>query len=198
MSFCLVGQFLGYELKSHKIHAIHFSHSQQDYRLKLSSSARDDLLRAALEGNLQVGDWVEVSGLQDSDRPKGPKLKAHALRRVSPEEAEHRASLQCGSQCGSQCASSSRQSDHQSGRSSQRPTKVLVCQKSSCCQRGGKAVLKRIQQVVRDRQLEEQVTLRSTGCMGNCGKGPLVVIGKTRCRGVTPKTVESLLEQHLP
>ena len=34
------------------------------YRLKLSSEARDDLLRAALKGELQIGDQMEVIGSQ--------------------------------------------------------------------------------------------------------------------------------------
>lgn len=82
-SFCVVGQFQGYELKGHKIHRIHLRQGNDDYHLQLSSEARDDLLRAALEGNLRVGDWMEVSGLQEIDVEQGLQLKAHALRRCS-------------------------------------------------------------------------------------------------------------------
>lgn len=174
-SFCVVGQFLGYELKGHKIYRVHLHQGQEEYRLKLSSGARDDLLRAALDGNLQIGDWMQVSGLQEMDRKKGLKLKAHTLSRCDSPKKKSKSFFQ----------------------EEPKPTKVLVCQKSSCCKRGGKDVMKQLQKVVSDRQLGHQVAIKGTGCMGKCSKGPVMVIDKTHYRQVNANKVERMIDHHM-
>ncbi|MDR7898496.1 hypothetical protein RHJ63_09270 [Thermosynechococcus sp. JY1334] len=50
------------------------------------------------------------------------------------------------------------------------PCKVLICQKSSCCRRGAKELWQ---------ELEAQqlpIALKATGCMGECKRGPAVVV----------------------
>lgn len=50
------------------------------------------------------------------------------------------------------------------------PCKVLICQKSACCRRGAKELWQ---------ELEAQqlpIALKATGCMGECKRGPAVVI----------------------
>ncbi len=174
-SFCVVGQFLGYELKGHKIYRVHLQQGHDEYRLKLSSGARDDLLRAALDGNLQVGDWMRVSGLQEVDCKKGLKLKAHSLSRCGEPKKKSKSSFQ--------------------GKS--KPVKVLVCQKSNCRKRGGKAVLKQLQKVAGDRKFNKEISIKSSGCMGKCSKGPSMMIGKTKYRKVKAAKASRLVAQYL-
>ncbi|MFN4279836.1 (2Fe-2S) ferredoxin domain-containing protein [Thermosynechococcus sp.] len=53
---------------------------------------------------------------------------------------------------------------------SSQPYKVLICQKSACCRRGAKELWQ---------ELEAQqlpITLKATGCMGECKRGPAVVV----------------------
>ncbi len=175
-SFCVVGQFLGYELKGHKIYRVHLHQGQDEYRLKLSSGARDDLLRAALDGNLKIGDWMRVSGLQEMDRKKGLKLKAHSLSR---------------------CGKPKKKSKSSSFQGESNPMNVLVCQKSNCRKRGGKAVMKQLQKVASDRQFSKKVSIKSAGCMGKCSKGPSMMIGKTKYRKVKATKASYLVEQYL-
>lgn len=50
------------------------------------------------------------------------------------------------------------------------PCKILICQKSACCRRGAKELWQ---------ELEAQqlpIALKATGCMGECKRGPAVVI----------------------
>ncbi|AHB88558.1 hypothetical protein NK55_06270 [Thermosynechococcus sp. NK55a] len=50
------------------------------------------------------------------------------------------------------------------------PCRVLICQKSACCRRGAKELWQ---------ELEAQqlpITLKATGCMGECKRGPAVVV----------------------
>lgn len=183
-SFCVTGQFLGYEIKGHKIYRAHLRCGLDEYRLKLSREAQDDLLRAALEGNLQIGNWIEVSGLQEMDRKTGlMKFKVYSLRRCDDY--------------GEQSEPESRPTTASPNPSSPPKTKVLVCQKSNCCKRGGKALMQQLHQVVGDRQLESQVTIKGTGCMGQCKQGPVMVIGKTRYRQVQAAKVAHLLDAHM-
>jgi len=187
-SFCVVGQFMGYQLKSHKIHRIHLQCDTEEYRLKLSNGARDDLLRAALAGDLQIGDWMQVSGLREMDQEGKSKLTAHAVSRCKKKQLKK--------------LKKAKQAEKSQKRSaaadvSQKPMKVLVCQKSSCCKRGGKAVMKQLKKVVDQPPFEGQVAVKGTGCMGQCSKGPVVVVDKTRYREVKVSKVKRMVEKHL-
>ncbi len=178
--FGLVGQFLGYELKGYKIYRIHLKNPQGEYRLKLNSSARDDLLRAALQGDLQVGDWMEVSGIQEIKEKDGRiKFKVHQVQRtLEPSQTNFQTPIP--------------------------PTvpgpktQILVCQKSSCCKRGGKAMCGALGQWVEERGLGDRVRVKTTGCLKNCGKGPNMIVGKTRYHHVQAGDIPKILEAHFP
>ncbi|NWF58761.1 MAG: (2Fe-2S) ferredoxin domain-containing protein [Fischerella sp.] len=80
------------------------------------------------------------------------------------------------------------------------PTKVatiLVCQKSDCMKRGGKAMCQALQSALSDRGLEDQVTIKATGCMKNCKAGPnLVMPDKTRYSHIQATQVPALIDKH--
>ncbi len=174
-SFCLVGQFLGYELKGHEIHRVHLRCGQEEYSLKVNSDVRSFLVRAYLEKKLKAGDWLEVVGVKKDCAKKGIKFKAHSLSYAKrPKD------------CPKTFVSPSTST-----------TRVLVCQKSSCCKRGGKAVMKQLQKVVGDRHLDGQVSIKGTGCMGKCSKGPVMVIDKTHYRQVDAGKVSRLIDNHV-
>jgi NADH:ubiquinone oxidoreductase subunit F (NADH-binding)/(2Fe-2S) ferredoxin len=52
--------------------------------------------------------------------------------------------------------------------------KVCVCCGASCISSGAEAVLKRMQEEIKARGLEDQVEVIPSGCMGPCTQGPLV------------------------
>lgn len=174
-SFCIVGQFLGYELKGHKIHRVHLRRGQDEYSLKVNSDARSFLVRASLEKKLKVGDWLEITGIKKDCPKKGMRLKAHSLSYAKKPKG-------CPKNLASANASK---------------TKILICQKSGCCKRGGKAVMKQLQKVIGDRHLDSQISIKETGCMGKCSKGPVMVIDKTHYRQVDAGKVSRLLEHHV-
>ncbi|MDM7326391.1 MAG: (2Fe-2S) ferredoxin domain-containing protein [Thermosynechococcus sp. Uc] len=65
--------------------------------------------------------------------------------------------------------------------------RVLMCQKSSCCHRGAKELWQ---------ELEAQrlpITLKATGCMGECKRGPAVVVLPHKKR-LTHATVQQIRE----
>ncbi|BCL36717.1 (2Fe-2S) ferredoxin domain-containing protein [Nostoc sp. MS1] len=71
---------------------------------------------------------------------------------------------------------------------------ILVCQKSDCMKRGGKAVCQALEAALSDRGLEDQVTIKGTGCMKNCKAGPnLVMPDKTRYTRIQASQVSSVI-----
>ena len=71
---------------------------------------------------------------------------------------------------------------------------VLVCQHETCPKQGASAVLKAFRS-----QASSDVVVKSVGCLGECGSGPMVVILPEEiwyCH-VEPHDVPLIVEQHL-
>jgi len=79
--------------------------------------------------------------------------------------------------------------------------RLLVCYSSPCLASGAEAVHKALVQAVRERNLDADVDVTCTGCVGPCSRGPLVTV---RIPGredviyehVTPEFVVRILEEH--
>jgi bidirectional [NiFe] hydrogenase diaphorase subunit len=79
--------------------------------------------------------------------------------------------------------------------------RLLVCYSSPCLASGAEAVHKALVQAVRERNLDAEVDVTRTGCVGPCSRGPLVTV---RIPGredviyehVTPEFVVRILEEH--
>ncbi len=75
---------------------------------------------------------------------------------------------------------------------------ILVCQKSDCRKRGGAQVCQALEQHLRDRGLENQVTIKATGCMKRCKAGPNMIImpDKTRYSHIEPSEIPQMIDEH--
>jgi (2Fe-2S) ferredoxin len=74
---------------------------------------------------------------------------------------------------------------------------ILICQKSDCCKRGGRAVVQALEMALKDRNLADQVRIRATGCMKRCEVGPnLVMPDKTKYSQIHPKEIPSVIDRH--
>jgi len=74
---------------------------------------------------------------------------------------------------------------------------ILVCQKSDCMKRGGKALCQALESELINNGLENSVTIKGTGCMKNCKAGPnLVMPDKTRYSKIKPAQVPVLIDKH--
>ena len=59
--------------------------------------------------------------------------------------------------------------------------KVLVCTKGrKCRKRGSKDVLAALREAVDDLDLGERVNVKRVGCLGICGKGPVVFVKRAK------------------
>jgi (2Fe-2S) ferredoxin len=174
VSFQLDGQFLGVILsRSGKIKGIRLKTVDGEQIVKLAKSLCSQI------SELASGDWIEVKGKQKWQQKTGTqKRKAEVLQVLNPK----------------------RPTDFFSSPPPQTHAKikVLVCKKSSCMKRGGKALCEALESGLRDRALADQVTIQMTGCMKQCKAGPNVVFmpGKKVHRCVSPNDIPILLDQY--
>jgi NADH:ubiquinone oxidoreductase subunit E len=74
-------------------------------------------------------------------------------------------------------------------------TKILVCQKSDCCKRGSVKLQAAIEAVIDDRNLGHQVCVKAVGCLKHCSNGPVIAIGKEKCKAAGMRDVERFLDE---
>lgn len=179
-TFVLEGRFLDALGKSPlKPKYLRLATAEGEQLLKLSKELRPLLT----ENQLPVGTWITVSG-KETYKPKEGKRK----RKISSIEAHDPVAVTPSPQPKSAKKESKKESKKE---------KILVCQKSSCCKRGGKAVYQAAMETVEKHQLSEQVQVKATGCMGKCKKGPCLVMqgDKSRHLGLKPEQVRELIAQ---
>ncbi|MFB2893332.1 ferredoxin [Aerosakkonemataceae cyanobacterium BLCC-F50] len=174
--FCLQGRFVGFVLEDdYKIKLLRLETAEGESWIKLSKEARAGLGQVLLPGN-----WIEVCGERKQDKETGAvKLKADKIRlkaevetQIVPLEAK-------------------------ASQPKKKPACILVCQKSDCCKRGAMEVTQALAEGLRDRNLEQEVIVKGTGCMKHCKAGPNIVMpDKTAYRRIDASDVPEILDQH--
>jgi (2Fe-2S) ferredoxin len=187
--FALEGRFLGFEMEDgYKFKRIRVATPEGEVGIKLSKESRASVVASFIaEGKvLNPGDWIRVTGQQKLDSKTGlPKLKAYAIYPAVPGEPATVAPVKAAP--ATKAATPAKAT-------------ILVCQKSDCMKRGGRALCQVLESELSDRGLTEQVTVKGTGCMKHCKAGPNMVImpDKTRYSRIHPESVSSILDQHFP
>lgn len=174
--FCLTGKFVGFVLEnSYKIKLLRLDTAEGECWIKLSKEAR-----AGLGQVLLPGDWIEVCGDRHLDTETGAvKLKAYKIK--------HKAGVPM------QVVPTARQASQPK----KKPACILVCQKSDCCKRGAMEVSQALAEGLRDRNLEQEVMIKGTGCMKHCKAGPNIVMpDKTAYRRIDASEVPEILDKH--
>ncbi len=77
--------------------------------------------------------------------------------------------------------------------------KVLICQSSTCWQKGGKAAYETLQTELQAKGMTNEVEIVTTGCLKQCKQAPNLVImpGRNCYSRVQPKQVSQLIVKHL-
>ena len=77
--------------------------------------------------------------------------------------------------------------------------KVLICQSSTCWQKGGKAAYETLQTELQAKGITNEVEIITTGCLKQCKQAPNLVImpGKNRYSRVQPKQLSQLIVKYL-
>ncbi|MGD1919560.1 MAG: (2Fe-2S) ferredoxin domain-containing protein [Pleurocapsa sp.] len=77
--------------------------------------------------------------------------------------------------------------------------KVLICKKSNCWNKGGKEINKQLVSELENKNITEQVEIKTTGCLKKCKKAPNMVVlpDKEQYTRVKSKQVPVIVEKHL-
>jgi (2Fe-2S) ferredoxin len=54
--------------------------------------------------------------------------------------------------------------------------KLKVCRKGTCCKRGSLQVIQAMEAAIAKHELEDRITIETTGCMDRCKKGPNIKV----------------------
>ncbi|WP_375515288.1 (2Fe-2S) ferredoxin domain-containing protein [uncultured Nostoc sp.] len=183
--FCLEGRFIDFVIKDgYKLKGLLLGTNEGECYVKLAKH-----LRPAFDLRLPAGTWLQVVGYKEYDVKKDQvTLKAERVMAVRSER-------------GTVQTIAAPQEPPSIDNAKVKPAKtkatILVCQKSDCMKRGGKAVCQALEAALSDRGLEDQVTIKGTGCMKNCKAGPnLVMPDKTRYSQIQASQVPALMNQH--
>ncbi len=161
--------------------------------MRLATAEGEQLLKISKElrpllsqNQLEMGSWIKVSGKETYKPKKGKRSRKIKTIDSHPDLA----------------SSPQPVTVKEKGKSKEKPKKekkenILVCQKSSCCKRGGKAVYQAAMETVEKHELRDRVQVKPTGCMGKCKKGPCLVMqaDKSRHIGIKPEEVPDLIAQ---
>ncbi|WP_315792044.1 (2Fe-2S) ferredoxin domain-containing protein [Fischerella sp. JS2] len=186
-AFCLEARFLDFVIKDgYKLKGLILATPEGECYVKLAKH-----LRVAFDWHLPRGTWLQVVGEKKYDRKTGEvKLKAERILAARIDTVTQRQDAE------KDVENFSVYSPKETKPKAVKST-ILVCQKSDCMKRGGKEVCQAIQAAMSDRGLEDQVTIKGTGCMKNCKAGPNVVMpDKTRYSGIKPTQVPTLMDKH--
>lgn len=183
-NFTLEGRFLGFAAKEgYKLKYLRLATATKEYTIKL-----DKELRSTLWRSLTPGEWVQVSGYRKHSDQYGdqPKLKAYQVTVAPPSPNTCPGTL-------IPLVLEEPEVEKEAPKA-----KILVCQKSDCCQRGGRAITQALENALRDRQLTDQVVIKGTGCMKRCKAGPNIIMpDKTRYSRIDPASIPELVDKHL-
>lgn len=173
--FCFEGRFLDFVIKDgYKLKGLLLSTSEGECYIKLAKH-----LRSAFDLRLPKGTWLQVVGTKQYNAKKD-QVTLVAERVMA-------ASADMGTVTAQSLAKT-------------KPAKtqtILVCQKSDCMKRGGKALCQALESELINHGLENSVAIKGTGCMKNCKAGPnLVMPDKTRYSKVKAEQVSTLINKH--
>ena len=173
--FCLEGRFLDFVIKDgYKLKGLLLGTSEGECYIKLAKH-----LRSAFDLRLPQGTWLQVVGTKQYNAKKDQvTLVAERVMAASADMGTVAAQIPAKT----------------------KPAKtqtILVCQKSDCMKRGGKALCQALESELTNHGLENSVAIKGTGCMKNCKAGPnLVMPDKTRYSKVKAEQVPALIDKH--
>jgi len=175
--FCFEGRFLDFVIKDgYKLKGLLLGTSDGECYIKLAKH-----LRSAFDLRLPQGTWLQVVGTKQYN------LKKDQLTLVA--ERVMAATADMGTVAPQNPVKT-------------KPAKtqtILICQKSDCMKRGGKALCQVLESELKNSGLEDSVTIKGTGCMKNCKAGPnLVMPDKTRYSKIKSAQVPALIDKHFP
>ncbi len=75
--------------------------------------------------------------------------------------------------------------------------RILICMGSSCFARENRENLLLIEEYLKSHGLTDSVHIEGSLCIGECSKGPNLVIDGTMYHGVDPEKINEILDKEL-
>ncbi|MFM6000729.1 MAG: (2Fe-2S) ferredoxin domain-containing protein [Dolichospermum sp.] len=172
--FCFEGRFLDFVIKDgYKLKGLLLWTSEGECYIKLAKH-----LRSAFDLRLPQGTWLQVVGTKQYNAKKDQVTLVAERVMAASDDMGYSAV-------------------HLVKTKPDKVQKILVCQKSDCMKRGGKALCQALESELTNHGLENSVAIKGTGCMKNCKAGPnLVMPDKTRYSKVKAEQVTALIHKH--
>ena len=185
--FCLEGRFLEFVIKDgYKLKGLVLGTMSGERYIKVAKH-----LRHSFDLRLPPGTWLQVVGEREYDIKTGEvKLKAQRVMACLQE-------VQTKEQVLPTPIEEPKENKKEKSAKSAKSNTILVCQKSSCMKRGGKKLCQALAASISERGLEDQVTIKGTGCMKKCKAGPnLIMPDKTRYTKIQADQVSTVMDKH--
>lgn len=76
---------------------------------------------------------------------------------------------------------------------------ITICEGTSCIQKGTRNLHQILEKQFKDHDLQDQVRINISGCLGMCGKGPIMVVnpGYTIYGGLEDADIAEIVQEHL-
>lgn len=74
---------------------------------------------------------------------------------------------------------------------------VTVCVGSSCHLKGSYDVIKRLEKLIKDNDIEDNVNLKASFCLGCCTDGVAAMVGQELLTGLRQDNVEKFFKQEV-
>ncbi|AFY94266.1 (2Fe-2S) ferredoxin domain-containing protein [Chamaesiphon minutus] len=182
----LVGQFLGWADDRTPHRYLNIATVRGEERVKVAKSLRPQIQ------DWQPGIWLTLMSQEQICKQTGKrKLKVKQL--LTPNQ--------------SGIAPSSPQESSLVATESATPTKIQVCQGSSCRRRGSGQICQAMQAYIEAYDLTDRVEIQSVKCLHQCKAAPQAIVtspasevlpGKTHYRQIQPDRVAAILAKHFP
>ena len=75
--------------------------------------------------------------------------------------------------------------------------KILICMGSSCFARENRENLQVIEEYLRNKGLSDCVHIEGSLCIGECSRGPNLIVGDTRYHEVHSEDIPAILDKEL-
>lgn len=74
---------------------------------------------------------------------------------------------------------------------------VYICVGSSCHLKGSYQIMKKFQELIKEKNLENKVELKASFCLGNCTNGVSIKVGEEIIGNITPENAEKKFEEYI-
>ena len=184
--FTAIGELIDLTVKSDgRVKHLLLSAEEKEYSIKIPKYQPKKLI-----SQLQPGCKLKVTGILKNQIKKDKfEYKASSIELLTAPKIEVPQTK----------VSETQKSLAKSKKSQKLSARILICKKSNCWKKGGKASYEALKNELHSRGLSEEVDIKLTGCLKKCKKAPNLIAlpDKTQYTKVKPKQIATIVDKHL-